>query len=124
MKRFLLGAALAALFVGAASAQTFNQFYTTVPVTRDIVVTRNATSDFVLPAGPALHVSIKNDCARVLYFDLQGGTTKAVSAGSTTFSLRLGSGETFSAPVRVWSIGVSEGSGGAAACTFTLVVGK
>lgn len=127
MKRYipLFGLALLALLVGVKTplAQAYNPLYQSVPVTPDLAVTASATAGYAFSGGPIRWISIKNDCASTIYFDLRGnyvGTKPTASYG-----MRLNSGETFTMPVQLYTLGVSPASGSPpAACTFSVQAGK
>lgn len=127
MKRYIpiFGLALALCFgVKPVYAQTaYNPLYQSVPVTPDLAVTASATADYAFSGGPIRWISIVNDCASALYFDLRGGKYTGTKP-TTSFALRLSPGMAYTMPVQMYSLGVSPASGNASTCTFTVQAGK
>ncbi|MBS4050725.1 MAG: hypothetical protein KGZ69_05940 [Methylomonas sp.] len=87
-----------------------------LPSTPDISVGATSTGSIVVPGGPASFVSIKNDCADALYFDLRG----ARDAAANDYPLKLELGESFTGNIAITSLGVSAESGATVTCTFTV----
>lgn len=95
------------------SAPAFAQGYLPLTTTPDISISATATADFAIPGRAyADWFAIKNDCTSDLYF-----APRNIDKSALDYPLRLGAGESFSAPFRIYSLGVS--NDGASACTFT-----
>lgn len=94
------------------SAQSFSEALLNVAVTTpDMPVTATVTVNYRIPGGTVRFILIKNDCAKSLYFDLNG---------SGVYSVRLLQNQSFAGNFRVNTIGVSPDNTGTA-CTFTAV---
>lgn len=82
--------------------------------TPDLAVTATATANFTLPGGAIRWIFLKNDCAKPLYFDLDG---------LDRYPLKLLQNQSFSGNFRVNSVRVSPDNTGTA-CTFTAIGGR
>jgi len=116
-------------FAGSAAAHAQMQV---LPSTPDISITVGATTSIQVPgpggaaAGsapqPANWISIKNDCADAVYFDLSPPPIAA--AAGDDYGIRLNSGETFTGSFAMFDvIGASPAAGNTVACTVTVVFG-
>lgn len=94
-----------------ASAQTYTM--TIVRSTADLTVTASATREYIF-REPLKMIYLKNDCAKPLWFDLNG---------LENYNLKLLQNQDFQAFVFLKSITVSPDNTGTA-CTFTAVGGK
>ena len=93
----------------------------TVPSTRDILLTGAATANFAVPGGRASFVSIKNDCADDIYFDIYGISRSPDD--TFQYPIRLKGGESFSMTTPINSVGASP-AGALTTCTFTIIFGR
>ena len=112
MKTFLF---LIGLFVALTASQA-EAAMRAMRSTPDISVSSTATATIPAPDGTAEWVSIKNDCADALYFDLRQGRDDSANR----FPLRLELGETFTAAIRLNAVSVSAESSASGTCTFTI----
>ena len=95
--------------------------------TPDIPVGHRSTLDVAIPGGRiARWISLRNDCASPLYFNLAGVPRPMSNATSSTQPpLRLGNGESFTAALDLrGSIMASADKAATAVCTFTVIFAK
>ncbi|MEK9751622.1 MAG: hypothetical protein VW338_00200 [Rhodospirillaceae bacterium] len=82
--------------------------------TPDLAVTASASAAYAIPGGTVRWIYLKNDCAKPLWFDLEG---------RDLYPLKLLQNQAFEGYFRVNSIKVSPDNTGTA-CTFTAVGGR
>ncbi len=105
-----IAAFMAALFLPLA---VWGQSLNVVATTADVTVAGSVTSSVTFPGGPIDWISIKNECSDDVYFDI---------AGRQDYPVRLSTSESFTAHMKTFSVGVS--NGGNSTCTFSIAAGR
>ena len=118
---FLLAAvALAAGLFLASPSQAQTRDFQAMRSTPDIAIAATATTEVLFFGSPARRLSIKNDCADDIYFDL-----RSIRDGNNNlYPVLLKQAETFTFTGVVHSLGVSHGSSSTASCTYTLILAR